>query len=177
MKKTNEKTSVSLTEKALKRCLIVQCFAVGAWLMLLLVCVGVGFALSSEIGTYATYIVCVFLTVAIIEVCGWEKRLVGCRPETTCLKQSSEKMMYVHRVSVVITAAAWLALAAAVVMMAFFGFKTADKPVNVFLTDIPMYAIGVAWLIQLAFFIYDAVSLRLFLRAQVVEDEKEKAEL
>lgn len=158
-------------EQLVRRCVKIQCLAVGAWVMLLLVCVGVGFSLSSPIGTYATYVVCAFLTVAIFGVCHWEKQIVFLRPETTCIKDSSERLLYLHRVSLVLTAASWLCLLIAAVLMLFFAIPSAHKAVNIYLTDLPLIAIGIAWLMQLAFFAYDVVTLRLWLR---MEKEEEK---
>lgn len=177
MKEKKEKTPLLPEQKVVRRCLIWQCFAVGAWLMLLMVVPLVGFPLSSPIGTYAIYIVCAFLTVAIVEVRIWEKHIVACRPETTCIIDSSEKLQYVHKITVFLTVAGWLALIAAIILVAFFHKDISKKLINIYLTDLPMCAIGLAWLIRLAFFVYDAVTLHLWMRAEKVEDEEEPAEV
>ena len=177
MKQKKEKTPLLPEQKVVKRCLIMQCFAVGAWLMMLMVVPLVGFPLSSPIGTYSIYIVCAFLTVGILEVCGWEKRIVACRPEVTCIKQSSERIRYVHKVTILLTILGWLALLTAVVLIVFFHKEMSKKLINIYLTDIPLCAIGLAWLIQCAFFVYDAVTLHLWMRSERVEEENEPAEI
>lgn len=177
MKNKKEKTPLLPEQKVVRRCLIMQCFALGAWLMMIMVVPLVGFPLSSAIGTYAIYIVCAFLTVGIIEVCGWEKRIVACRPEVTCIKQSSEKLRYVHRLTILLTVLGWLALLTAVVLMVFFRMDMSKKLINIYLTDFPLCAIGLAWLIQCAFFVYDAVTLRLWMKSEKVEDEEVPAEV
>lgn len=177
MKKKTEKPSLLPEQKVVRRCLIMQCFAVGAWLMMLLVVALVGFPLSSAIGTYSTYIVCVFLTVAILEVCGWEKRIVACRPEVTCIKQSSEKLNYIHKLSLLLMILGWAALLLAAVLLIFFHKDMSGKLINIYLTDLPLCAIGLAWLIQCAFFVYDAVTLHLWMRSEKDEEEEVPAEV
>ncbi|MCQ2419322.1 MAG: hypothetical protein MJ085_05990 [Clostridia bacterium] len=177
MKKKKEKTSLLPEQKVVRRCLIMQCFAIGAWLMMILVVALVGFPFSSAIGTYSIYIVCVFSTVGIIEVCGWEKRIVACRPEVTCIKQSSEKLNYVHKVTLLLMLLGWLALLSAAVLMIFFHKEMSGNLINIYLTDLPLCAIGLAWLIQCAFFVYDAVTLHLWMRSEKFEDEEIPAEV
>lgn len=160
--------------RATARCLLMQCFSVGGWLMLLLIKFGVGFPLSSEIGKCAIYVTAAFLIAGILAIRHWDKELVILRPEAVCLKDSAELARHVHRVFTAVSCAAVLCLLAALTLILLADMKTTEEPINRVLTNWPLYVLTGGWLGNLCFFVYDAVTLRLWLRSEAETEQTEQ---
>lgn len=169
-KENSPKPVLSPVERSIRRCMLCQCFTIGGWLMLLLIKFGVGFPLSSEIGKCAIFITALFLIEGIVTIRLWDRYIVRIRPETICLKDSSEVLHHLFDVLYVVSALMILCMLAALVMLLFFHFKTTAEPVRKFLTDWPLYVLTLCWIGNAGYFIYDVVTLRLFLKNEAEEE-------
>lgn len=171
-KEKSKKEASTPIQRITVRCLMCQCLAVGGWLMLLLIKFGIGFPLSGEIGKCAIYVTAAFLLGGIAAIFIWDKKLVQLRPEAVCLKDSSEMAHHLHKVLFAVAGAAVACMLAAVVLIFAFQIKTTEEPVNRCLTNWPLYVLTGSWLGFLSYFVYDAVTLKLWLRS---EEEQEPA--
>lgn len=152
-----------------RRCLMIQCFALGGILMLLLIKFAVGFPFSSEIGKCAIYITALFVLAGMVADEWWGRRIMRLRPEVTRIKDATEATTYLYRVFSVLPVLAVALLIVALALMAFFHMKPSQEPIQRMFTNWPLYVLIGSWLVHTAFFLYDSITLQLWIRSEAAE--------
>lgn len=149
-------------ETITRRCVMLQCFAIGGWLMLLGVKFLLSFPLSSEIGTIAIYVTAILVLVAMGALSAWNRKFTLWHPEMTCLRNANEKLNYFYRVFAVICVLSTTILAITSILILGFRMKTTAYPIKRYLTNWQLYLLSLSWLGHLAFFVYDLITLHLW---------------
>lgn len=168
---SRQKKNLSPLEDTTRRCLLFQCFAIGSWLMLLLVKFALDFPFSSEIGTIAIFITAAFVIAAMVAIEVWFRKLPRLQPNVKSIRDTAEISHHVYLVFTTLACIAVLLLLVAAVLIIFFHKKTTDAPVERYFTNWPIYALSLSWLAHLSYLIFDVVNLRLWKKLQSGVDE------
>lgn len=167
----SKQTNLSPLGAATRRCLLFQCFAIGSWMMLLLVKFGLDFPFSSEIGTIAIFITAAFVVAAMVAIEVWFHKLPQLQPDTKSVRDSAEIAQHTYLVLTTLACIAVLLLLMAAVLILFFHKKTSDPPAERYFTNWPMYVLSLSWLGHLSYLIFDVVNLHLWKKLQRSAEE------